>query len=65
MGRGGVVRDAAKRLLASRRVREVAEDMGLRCLDEAESVLAGPKGNRERFVLLRQPSPTDLARTAR
>ena len=65
VGRGGVVRDAAKRLLASRRVREVAEDMGLRCLAEAESVLAGPKGNRERFVLLRQPGSTDLAGSAR
>ncbi len=55
VGRGGVVRDAAKRLLASRRVCEVAEGMGLRCLDEAESVLAGPKGNRERFLLLLLP----------
>ncbi len=30
-------------------------DLGLRFLAEAESVLPGPKGNRERFLLLERP----------
>ena len=55
VGEGGVVRDLEKRLEASRLVRAAAEDLGLRFLAEAESVVAGPKGNRERFLLLERP----------
>ncbi len=55
VGKGGVVRDPELRVEASRRVRAAAEALGLVFVDEAESVLAGPKGNRERFLLLRHP----------
>ncbi len=55
VGSGGVVREPEKRLEAAARVRAAAEALGLEALDEAESVLAGPKGNRERFLLLAAP----------
>jgi 23S rRNA (cytidine1920-2'-O)/16S rRNA (cytidine1409-2'-O)-methyltransferase len=57
VGSGGVVRDAALRDEAVRRVRAAAEPLTLDVRAEAESVLAGPKGNRERFLLLRAPEP--------
>ncbi|MBW2414999.1 MAG: TlyA family RNA methyltransferase [Deltaproteobacteria bacterium] len=57
VGSGGVVRDPEKRREAAARVRAAAEALGLDVLDEAESVLAGPKGNRERFLLLSVPDP--------
>ena len=52
VGRGGVVRDPEKRAEAVARVREAAEALGLRVCGQHESVLAGPKGNREVFLLL-------------
>lgn len=52
VGRGGVVRDPALREEAVARVRRAAEAIGLRSVGEVESSLAGPKGNRERFLLL-------------
>ena len=55
VGSGGVVRDPEKRLEAARRVRHAAEELGLVVRGEEESVLAGPKGNRERFLLLERP----------
>lgn len=55
VGPGGVVRDAAKRDEAVRRVRERAEALGLEAVGESESTLPGPKGNRERFLLLTRP----------
>ncbi len=55
VGAGGVVRDPEMQLEAARRVREAAEELGLRVLGEEESALAGPKGNRERFLLLERP----------
>ena len=54
--RGGVVRDPALRARAVREVREAAEALGLVALGEADSVLAGPKGNREVFLLLGRPA---------
>jgi 23S rRNA (cytidine1920-2'-O)/16S rRNA (cytidine1409-2'-O)-methyltransferase len=56
VGAGGVVRSPEQRAEASRRVRQAAEGLGLRALGEQESVLAGPKGNRERFLLLERPA---------
>lgn len=56
VGAGGVVRDPALRREAARRVRAAAAALGLRVAGEAESVLAGPKGNRERFLLLEVPA---------
>lgn len=53
VGKGGVVRDSALRAEAVASVRAVAEGLGLTVGGEAESVLPGPKGNREVFLLLR------------
>jgi 23S rRNA (cytidine1920-2'-O)/16S rRNA (cytidine1409-2'-O)-methyltransferase len=52
VGKGGVVRDPAVRAEAVARVRREAEGMGLRVRGEADSVLHGPKGNREVFLWL-------------
>jgi 23S rRNA (cytidine1920-2'-O)/16S rRNA (cytidine1409-2'-O)-methyltransferase len=56
----GVIRDDTVRLEAVGRVKEALEQAGFEVLDEADSVLPGPKGNRERFVLsrlVRAPAP--------
>jgi 23S rRNA (cytidine1920-2'-O)/16S rRNA (cytidine1409-2'-O)-methyltransferase len=55
VGSGGVVRDLELRLEAVRRVAEAARGLGLEVRGEAESVLPGPRGNRERFLLLSCP----------
>lgn len=47
----GVVRDPELRARAVREVREAAQALGLAPLGESESALAGPKGNREVFLL--------------
>ena len=52
VGKGGVVRDDALRAEAVSRVRGAAEVLGYRAAGEAESRLAGPKGNREVFLRL-------------
>jgi len=52
VGKGGVVRDDADRAAAVARVRVVAHGLGLTVRGEAESVLPGPKGNREVFLWL-------------
>jgi 23S rRNA (cytidine1920-2'-O)/16S rRNA (cytidine1409-2'-O)-methyltransferase len=56
VGRGGVVRDPALRELAVRCVHEAARAAGLVWEGEVDSALAGPRGNIERFLLLRRPS---------
>jgi 23S rRNA (cytidine1920-2'-O)/16S rRNA (cytidine1409-2'-O)-methyltransferase len=56
VGGGGVVRDPARRRAAVERVRSTAEGLGLVWEGEVESVLPGPKGNREIFLLLRRPA---------
>jgi 23S rRNA (cytidine1920-2'-O)/16S rRNA (cytidine1409-2'-O)-methyltransferase len=50
VGSGGVVRDPALRAEAVAGIRAAAETMGLLVRGEADSVLAGPKGNREVFL---------------
>ena len=50
VGKGGVVRDETKRAGAVARVRAAAESLGFAIAGEAESVLSGPKGNREVFL---------------
>jgi len=50
VGKGGVVRDPALRAEAVGSVRAVAERLGLVVRGEADSVLPGPKGNREVFL---------------
>jgi 23S rRNA (cytidine1920-2'-O)/16S rRNA (cytidine1409-2'-O)-methyltransferase len=52
VGKGGVVRDDADRAAAVARVRAAAEVLGYVARGEAESRLAGPKGNREVFLWL-------------
>jgi 23S rRNA (cytidine1920-2'-O)/16S rRNA (cytidine1409-2'-O)-methyltransferase len=52
----GVVRDPEQRARAVREVREAGQGLGLEPLGEAESALAGPKGNREVFLLFRRPA---------
>jgi len=52
VGKGGVVRDDALRAAAVARVRDAADALGFAAAGEAESVLPGPKGNREIFLRL-------------
>jgi len=61
VGAGGVVRDPELRAEALRRVRSAAEALGLETLGDRESVLPGPKGNLEHFLLLRRPVREPLA----
>lgn len=61
VGKGGVVRDAADRRDAIRRVAEAAQQEGLVIRGLASSGLPGPKGNRETFVwAARSGEPIDL-----
>jgi 23S rRNA (cytidine1920-2'-O)/16S rRNA (cytidine1409-2'-O)-methyltransferase len=54
VGKGGVVRDDADRMSAVEKVIDCAESLGLETLSQAESVISGPKGNREVFVLFKK-----------
>ena len=61
VGKGGVVRDAADRREAIRRVAEAVQQEGLAVRGLAPSGLPGPKGNRETFVwAARSGEPIDL-----
>jgi 23S rRNA (cytidine1920-2'-O)/16S rRNA (cytidine1409-2'-O)-methyltransferase len=50
VGKGGVVRDPELRAAAVADVKQCAEALGWTAVSEADSRLAGPKGNREIFV---------------
>ena len=50
VGKGGVVRDDALRLRASAEVADAARALGLEPKGECDCVIAGPEGNRERFL---------------
>jgi len=52
VGKGGVVREDALRAEAVARVRDAGRALGYQAAGEAESRLAGPKGNREVFLRL-------------
>jgi len=54
IGKGGVVRDDALRLEASALAAEAARAAGFEVLGETDCVLAGPEGNRERFLHARR-----------
>jgi len=56
IGKGGVVRDALQRRAALLGVASAAQGMGASVLGFASSGLPGPKGNRESFVWLAEPS---------
>ncbi len=55
VGRGGVVRDEGLRREAADRVAAAAAALGLAEVARADSVLPGPKGNREVFLHLSAP----------
>jgi 23S rRNA (cytidine1920-2'-O)/16S rRNA (cytidine1409-2'-O)-methyltransferase len=59
VGKGGVVKDDALRAEAVAAVREAAEGLGYAVLGQAESRLAGPRGNREVFLRLRPRATVD------
>ncbi len=53
VGKGGVVRDEAKRRAALESVEAAARDLGFEVLGHAESPIEGPAGNREWLLGLR------------
>ncbi len=57
VGAGGVVREAADRSAAVRRVTSAADQLGLGVLGVTASPLPGPAGNVEYFVWLRRGAP--------
>jgi 23S rRNA (cytidine1920-2'-O)/16S rRNA (cytidine1409-2'-O)-methyltransferase len=59
VGKGGVVRDDALRDAAVRSVATCAEELGYAVAGRADSRVAGPKGNREIFLLLEPAGRTD------
>ena len=56
VGKGGVVRDMEVRREAVRVLVRDAEQIGFERVAEADSVLAGPKGNQETFIWLSRPA---------
>jgi 23S rRNA (cytidine1920-2'-O)/16S rRNA (cytidine1409-2'-O)-methyltransferase len=54
VGKGGVVRDDAKRRAALEAVKAAAVDLGFEVTGEAESPIEGPAGNREWLLGLRR-----------
>jgi 23S rRNA (cytidine1920-2'-O)/16S rRNA (cytidine1409-2'-O)-methyltransferase len=56
VGRGGVVRDDAKRRAALEQVEGAARALGFEVGGEAESPIEGPAGNREWLLWLRLPA---------
>lgn len=59
VGKGGVVRDDAARNEAVDSVAQAASALGLAELGRADSVLPGPKGNREVFLWLETAVPVE------
>jgi 23S rRNA (cytidine1920-2'-O)/16S rRNA (cytidine1409-2'-O)-methyltransferase len=55
VGKGGVVRDDAKRRAALDAIAEAARALGFEVMGEAESPIEGPAGNREWLLALRAP----------
>ena len=56
VGKGGVVREEAKRRAALESVQAAAVDLGFEVLGHAESPIEGPAGNREWLLALRRPA---------
>jgi 23S rRNA (cytidine1920-2'-O)/16S rRNA (cytidine1409-2'-O)-methyltransferase len=56
VGKGGVVRDDAKRRAALEDVKQAAAGLGFQVLGEAESPIEGPAGNREWLLALAAPA---------
>jgi 23S rRNA (cytidine1920-2'-O)/16S rRNA (cytidine1409-2'-O)-methyltransferase len=55
VGKGGVVRDDAKRRSALEAVKTAARELGFEVTGEAESPIEGPAGNREWLLGLKAP----------
>ncbi len=55
VGKGGVVRDDAKRRAALEAVADAARGLGFEIVGSAESPIEGPAGNREWLLALRAP----------
>jgi 23S rRNA (cytidine1920-2'-O)/16S rRNA (cytidine1409-2'-O)-methyltransferase len=55
VGKGGVVRDDAKRRAALEAIADAARALGFEVLGHAESPIEGPAGNREWLLALRGP----------
>ncbi len=53
VGKGGVVRDPKVRREAIANLVTEAQRLGFELVGEADSVITGPKGNQETFILLR------------
>ncbi len=56
VGKGGVVRDDAKRRAALDAVEAAARELGFEVVGEAESPIEGPAGNREWLLALKAPA---------
>jgi 23S rRNA (cytidine1920-2'-O)/16S rRNA (cytidine1409-2'-O)-methyltransferase len=54
VGKGGIVREEAKRLMAVGAVREDLENLGLRAVGLFQSPVHGQKGNIEYFIYMRR-----------
>jgi len=54
VGKGGVVRDVEARRQAIQGIVAVARALGFQLCAQADSVITGPKGNQETFILLRR-----------
>jgi 23S rRNA (cytidine1920-2'-O)/16S rRNA (cytidine1409-2'-O)-methyltransferase len=63
VGKGGVVRDASKHEAVLQRIRELASALGCQVLDETESPILGPKGNREFLIWLRTSRHGSVTKT--
>ena len=59
VGKGGVVRDDAKRRAALEAVKGAARELGFEVVGEAESPIEGPAGNREWLLALRAPAEAE------
>ena len=59
VGKGGVVRDEAKRRAALESVKAAALELGFELLGEAESPIEGPAGNREWLLALGSTSGSE------
>jgi len=58
VGKGGIVRDASLYAVVEQRIRESCAGLGLEVVAWIDSPISGGDGNREFFVLARQPGST-------
>jgi 23S rRNA (cytidine1920-2'-O)/16S rRNA (cytidine1409-2'-O)-methyltransferase len=56
VGKGGIIRDEEKRLMAVERVQEYSEKLGLKTIGIFQSPILGQKGNIEYFLYMRRVS---------